>query len=82
MYVGSSYNDTMSGETMSSVSEKSGSYISANHLHPHLHQHHHHHHHPEHHFHGTREEEEEEDDDFEVSFFCSKLLYNLFRHCL
>ena len=30
MYVGSStgYNDTMSGETMSSISEKSGSYIS------------------------------------------------------
>ena len=32
MYVGSStgYNDTMSGETMSSISEKSGSYISGN----------------------------------------------------
>ena len=30
MYVGSSYNDTMSGETLSSISEKSESYISAN----------------------------------------------------
>ena len=35
MYVGSStgYNDTMSGETMSSISEKSGSYISEEHHH-------------------------------------------------
>ena len=34
MYVGSStgYNDTMSGETMSSISEKSGSYISGMYL--------------------------------------------------
>ena len=30
MYVGSSYNDTMSGETLSSISEKSETYISAN----------------------------------------------------
>ena len=30
MYVGTSYNDTMSGETLSSISEKSESYISAN----------------------------------------------------
>ena len=64
MYVGSSYNDTMSGETMSSVSEKSGSYISGNHLRPH--QHHHHHHHPVHPYH--REIEEEEEDDFEVNY--------------
>ena len=37
MYVGSStgYNDTMSGETMSSISEKSGSYISEEHHHGH-----------------------------------------------
>ena len=50
MYVGSStgYNDTMSGETMSSISEKSGSYISeAGNAHDH-HQHHHHHHHRHH----------------------------------
>ena len=47
MYVGSStgYNDTMSGETMSSISEKSGSYISD--------RDHHDHHHPHHHSHGT-----------------------------
>ena len=72
MYVGSSYNDTMSGETMSSVSEKSGSYISANHLHPHQHHHHQHQHqhtHPVHHYqaHPDEQDEEEEDDDFEVS---------------
>ena len=30
MYVGTSYNDTMSGETLSSISEKSESYVSAN----------------------------------------------------
>ena len=38
MYVGSStgYNDTMSGETMSSISEKSGSYISEEHHHHHV----------------------------------------------
>ena len=30
MYVGNSYNDTMSGETLSSISEKSESYVSAN----------------------------------------------------
>ena len=50
MYVGSStgYNDTMSGETMSSISEKSGSYISdgvheqQHSHHSHSHQHHHH----------------------------------------
>ena len=29
MYVGTSYNDTMSGETLSSISEKSESYISS-----------------------------------------------------
>ena len=70
MYVGSSYNDTMSGETMSSVSEKSGSYISGNHLHPHHHHHHQHQHtHPVHHYqaHPDEQDEEEEDDDFEVS---------------
>ena len=50
MYVGSStgYNDTMSGETMSSISEKSGSYISDG---AHDHHHHHHHHHHRHHMH-------------------------------
>ena len=31
MYVGSSYNETISGETLSSISEKSGSYISNEH---------------------------------------------------
>ena len=30
MYVGNSYNDTMSGETLSSISEKSESYVSTN----------------------------------------------------
>ena len=56
MYVGSStgYNDTMSGETMSSISEKSGSYISDGghdhqHQHQHAHQHHPHHRHHIHH---------------------------------
>ena len=63
MYVGSSYNDTISGETMSSVSEKSGSYISGNHLRPHHHHHHHHHAVPSYH---RNVEEDEEEDDFEV----------------
>ena len=54
MYVGSStgYNDTMSGETMSSISEKSGSYISDGGAgHDHQHQQHHHHTHHRHHIH-------------------------------
>ena len=54
MYVGSStgYNDTMSGETMSSISEKSGSYISDGGAgHDHQHQHHHHSTHHRHHIH-------------------------------
>ncbi|XP_071744729.1 nephrin [Lepeophtheirus salmonis] len=45
MYAGSSYNETMSGETLSSISEKSGSYTSSS-VDP-IHGHHHHiHHHP------------------------------------
>ena len=56
MYVGSStgYNDTMSGETMSSISEKSGSYISEEHHHGshggqgHHHRLHHHQQQPQH----------------------------------
>ncbi len=69
MYVGSSSyggNDTMSGETLSSISEKSGSYLS-NGNHPH-HGHHHHHHHVHQHHHQrparlppTDEDAEEED---------------------
>ena len=57
MYVGSStgYNDTMSGETMSSISEKSGSYISDGGAgHDHQHQHHHHTHHRHHIHHPTQ----------------------------
>lgn len=76
MYVGSSYNDTMSGETLSSISEKSGSYISSGEHdghHHHGHHHHHHHHHRHHaqappHVHTqppthVHDEEFEEDED-------------------
>lgn len=82
MYVGSSYggNDTISGETLSSVSEKSGSFISSTDHpdhghhghhhgghHPHSHVVHHHQHHLPTSHEVPNEEEEEEDDEFDVS---------------
>lgn len=56
---------------MSSVSEKSSSYMSSNHHHGHAHGHHHHHthhHHPQQHYiHQREDEDDEEEDEFEVS---------------